>query len=63
MRALLRAVIQFVCEVQIYACERILENLNAERPNIDDPLADDVMPGPIDDFTGYHLIPEPTGHR
>lgn len=58
MRDLLRATIQFACEVTIYACERILETLAAGRPDMDDPLPDgaaNVMPGPLDDFYGWPL--------
>jgi hypothetical protein len=52
MRELLRAAVQFACEVNIYATERILEALAAERPMLDDPLPagytlDD------DDFHGF----------
>lgn len=63
MRDLTRATIQFACEVTIYACERILEHLAAERPNMDDPLPDghtDVIAETLDDCPLHmpgHAIP------
>lgn len=40
MRDLARTVAQFACEVTIYAAERILEALAAQRPLHDEPLPD-----------------------
>lgn len=38
MSDLARAVLQFACEATIYTCERILETLEARRPDHGDPL-------------------------
>lgn len=40
MHNLARAVLELACQTTIYACERILEQLHASRPAIDDPLPD-----------------------
>lgn len=40
MRDLVSAAMRFACEVTIYAAERILEALDAQRPMHDDPLPD-----------------------
>jgi hypothetical protein len=50
-----KAALRFLCEVHIYAWERVLERLDAERPMIDDPLPAGYMHGPIDDFSGFDL--------
>lgn len=58
MRELLKATMQFVCEIGIYTFERILEHLESDRPNIDDPLPAGYTAGPIDDFSGYSFTEE-----
>jgi hypothetical protein len=62
MRDLMRAVVQFACEVTIYASERILETLAAERPLHDEPLPDDFVPDElwVDDFL-LELYRKPPG--